>query len=87
MLQKIARLTLTSVDWLLGDEPLEKLVLKISDPQQIAMLRLHSRLTPGQRESLDQLLTLTIEVGADIDEHGKPVQSVQRRKPNSVNHR
>lgn len=71
-LAKVARVTLVSMAYLMGDEPMDQQTITVSDADQIDLLRQYGRLNATQRQNLRQLLGMTIEVREHVEKHRSP---------------
>lgn len=73
-LAKVAKATLVSMPYLMGDEAQDEMQVVINDPEKIDILRQYGRLTNRQRQNFRQLLGMSIEIRQQIEKHGAPTE-------------
>ena len=74
LLAKIAAVTMTSMGYLMGAEPIDHVTVIMNDAEEIDLLRQYRRLPARVRENLRQLIAKTVEVREHIEHQRDPVE-------------
>lgn len=70
----VAKETLVSVDWILGESPDKNTGIYIADPTEIEVIRALRRLAPPQKQNLLQFLRVAGDVAGEIEKQRGPVE-------------
>lgn len=73
-LRKVAEVTLSSMEWFLGERDDSIVDVRITDPGELALLRHFRRLSDRQRQNLLELIGISADIIREMQKQPEPAE-------------